>query len=87
LATTGTPRDAYSVIGKIILGGAVATATFQISFDGGVTYSQTYATAATVAAFAASTGLTLTFAAGTYVAGDTYTFATVAPTYSSADLN
>lgn len=87
LATTGTPRDAYNVIGKIIAGGAVATATFQISFDGGATYSQTYATAATVSAFVAATGLTLTFAAGTYIAGDTYTFTTVAPTYSSSDLN
>lgn len=87
LATTGTPRDAYNVIGKIITGGAVATASFQISFDGGVTFSPTYATAATVSTFAASTGLTLTFAAGTYVAGDTYTFTTVAPTYSSSDLN
>lgn len=87
LATTGTPRDAYSVIGKIILGGAVATASFQISFDGGVTYSPTYATASTVSTFVASTGLTLTFSAGTYVAGDTYTFTAVAPTYSSSDLN
>lgn len=87
LATTGNPRDAYNVIGKIIAGGTVGTATFQISFDGGVTYSQTYATAASVSAFAASTGLTLTFVAGTYVAGDTYTFTTVAPTYSASDLN
>ena len=87
LATTGAPRDRYDVIGKIIVGGAVATASFQISFDGGVTFSPTYATAATVTTFVASTGLTLTFAAGTYVAGDTYTFTTVAPTYSSSDLN
>lgn len=87
MATTGTPRDAYSVIGKIVTGGAVGTASFQISFDGGVTYSPTYATAATVSTFVASTGLTLTFVAGTYIAGDLYTFTTVAPTYSSSDLN
>lgn len=87
LATTGTPRDAYSVIGKIIVGGSVGTASFQISFDGGVTYSPTYATAASVATFAAATGLTLTFVAGTYIAGDIYTFTTVAPTYSASDLN
>lgn len=87
LATTGAPRDAYAVIGKIIGSGPVGTATFQISFDGGANFSQTYATAASVATFSAATGLTLTFVAGAYVAGDTYTFTTVAPTYSSADLN
>lgn len=87
LGTTGTPRDKYDVIAEIVTGGAVATASFKISFDGGVTYSPTYATAASISTFVASTGLTLTFAAGTYVAGDTYTFSTVAPTYSSSDLN
>ena len=87
LATTGTPRDKYDVVARVIAGGAVATATFDISFDGGVTYLPVRATAATVSAYAADTGLTLTFAAGTYVAGDTYTFSTVAPTYSSSDLN
>ena len=87
LGTTGTPRDAYDVIASVVAGGAVATASFKISFDGGANYSETYATAASVSTFVASTGLTLTFAAGTYVAGDTYTFSTVAPTYSSSDLN
>lgn len=87
LATTGAPRDKYDVIAVIVTGGAVATASFKISFDGGANYSEALATAASVTAFVASTGLTLTFVAGTYVAGDTYTFATVAPTYSSSDLN
>lgn len=87
LGTTGTPRDTYDVIAKIVAGGTVGNATFQISFDGGATFSDVIATAASLATFAASTGLTLTFVAGTYVAGDTYSFTTTAPTYSSADLN
>ena len=87
LAATGSPRDKYTVIGRIVAGGAVGTASFQLSFDGGKNWSPVYATAASVTTFVASTGLTITFAAGTYVAGDTYTFATVAPTYSSSDLN
>lgn len=87
LATSGNPRDAYDVIAKVVAGGTVGNATFQISFDGGVTFSDVMATAASLTTFVAATGLTLTFAAGTYVAGDTYTFKTVAPTYSSSDLN
>ena len=86
-SATGTPRDKYDVVVKIIAGGAVATASFQVSFDGGVTFSPTTATAASITTYVASTGLTLTFAAGTYVANDLYKFSTVAPTYSSSDLN
>lgn len=90
LGVTGTPKDAYEVQVKIVTGGAVGTATFQISFDGGDTWhagGSTYATAASVTTFATETGLTLTFAAGTYVAGDVYKFTSTAPAYTSADLN
>lgn len=58
-----------SVVVAIILGGAVGTATFQYSTNGGQTWSATTTTAATVAI---TDGLTLNFAAGTYVANDTY---------------
>lgn len=87
LTTSGTPRDKYDVIALMVAGGVVGTASFKISFDGGVTYSPVYATAASIATFVAATGLTLAWTAGTYVAGDSYTFSTVAPTYSASDLN
>lgn len=87
LGTTGTPRDKYDVIARIVAGGTVGNATFQISWDNGLNWSPVYATAASIASFVTFSGLTLTFAAGTYVPGDTYTFATVAPTYSASDLN
>lgn len=86
-APTGNPLDSYEVRVKIIVAGAVGTSTFRISFDGGDTWSEEYVTAASVATWAADTGLTLTFAAGSYVAGDVYAWTCTGPTYSSTDLN
>jgi hypothetical protein len=86
VATTGTPLDTLDVVVKITKGGAVGTSTFRLSLDGGDNFSTDYATAATVTAFAAETGLTLTFAAGTYVEDDTYALTAAGPTYSPTDL-
>jgi len=77
---SGTGTIAVSALGvavtdlfqvKIILGGAVATATFQFSMDGGVTFSTTITTAASVVLTGAGAGITLTFV-GTYVTNDVY---------------
>ncbi len=83
---TGTPLDDYEVQVRIVTGGAVGTATFRVSFDGGDNFSEEYVTAASVATWAAETGLTLTFAAGTYVANDLYTWSSIGPKFSSSDL-
>ena len=83
---SGNPLDDYSVIVKMIVGGARGTATFKISFDGGDTYSEEYVTAASITTWATETGLTITFAVGTYVAGDLYSWTATGPTYSSSDL-
>lgn len=84
---SGTPLDDYSVVVKMILGGARGTATFKISFDGGDNYSEEYVTAATVTTWATETGLTITFTTGSnYVAGDLYSWTATGPTYSSSDL-
>lgn len=72
---TGTPADSYSVIITITTGGAVATAVFKYSLDGGVTETTLVTTAATVALGAS--GLTANFAAGTYVIASTYSSSTV----------
>jgi hypothetical protein len=88
--SSGTPKDAYEVYVDIVKGGAVGTATFKISLDGGDTYvngGAVYATAATVATFAAETGLTFAFAAGTYVAGERYSLTNTPPTFSASDLD
>lgn len=84
VTVSGAAADAYDVIVKIILGGAVATATFQYSLDNGDTYSPEIVTAATYVV--PDTGLTLAFAAGTYVAADTYSFACTAPLYDATTL-
>ena len=77
---TGTPTLTASCVIKVILGGAVATATFQYSTDGGTTWSETKTTAATY--LIPGTGLTAAFASGTYVADDTYSFTTALPSFT-----
>jgi len=68
---TGTALVSADLVIKIRLGGAVATATFDWSTDGGVTWVATaVVTASTV--LLGSTGITANFAAGTYVIATTY---------------
>lgn len=91
-AFTGDPLDAYNIKVKITLGGAVGTARYRIAFDGdnpdGPTYSNEYVTAASNAnGPMVGSGLTITFATGTYVAGDIYSATCVAPTYTNTNLN
>lgn len=85
VGNTGTPNDAYQVWVKMTLGGAVATAKAQVSLDGGETYGEEFVTAATVVV--PNTGLTLTFAAGTYVVDEVYKSNAVAPAYTTTELN
>lgn len=76
--------DDYDVRVLIVLGGAVATATFKYSLDGGDTYSAVITSAATYAI--PNTGITIAFTAGTYVAGDVYAFTSTAAAYSTTKL-
>lgn len=85
VGNTGTPNDAYQVWVKMTLGGAVATAKAKVSLDGGRTYGEEFVTAATVAV--PNTGLTLTFAVGTYVIDDLYKSTAVPPAYTTTELN
>jgi hypothetical protein len=95
VTVTGTPLDDYEVMIRIVKGGERGTATFQVSFDGGDSWSEEYLTAASVATWATDTGLTFLFATddGTppptyvYFAGDVYAFTATGPTYSASDLN
>lgn len=84
ITLTGTPVDDYpNAQIAILLGGARATATFKYTLDG-VTWSQPIVTAATYALGAS--GITAGFAVGTYVATETYSWASTAPYYSTSDL-
>lgn len=80
---TGTPDDDYQAIVLIVLGGAVATATFKYTLDGGDTYSEVVTTAST---YLLPNGVTLNFAAGTYVAAETYSFTCTGPKMTSANV-
>ena len=95
VTVTGTPFDNYDVRILIVNPGLLGVATFRISFDGGDNYSDEYLTAASIATWAAETGLTILFAADdgggppviyTYFAGDIYALTSTGPTYSSGDL-
>lgn len=88
---TGTPKDGYAIRVKITKAGAVGTARFRIAFDGdnpdGPTYSDEIVTAATYALGPlAGTGLTIAFAAGTYVLGSVYSATCTAPSFSASDM-
>lgn len=84
ITVSGVPLDSYAFQGKITKGGAVGTAEFQYSLDGGDTWSTTIVSAASYPI--ANTGLTLAFTAGTYVVGDVYSFTSTAPYYTTTDL-
>lgn len=90
MTVTGTPLDSYNVVVKILTAAAAVTSgvgTFKISLDGGVTYGNEIALPVASTYLIPNTGLTLNFAAGTLVKGDTYAFVCVAPAYSLSDLN
>lgn len=82
---TGTPVDNYDAIVQITLGGAIATSKFKYTLDGGATYSDEIFTAATY--LIPNTGVTLNFAAGTYVLAETYSFTSTAPSFNTTQLN
>ena len=87
-AVTGTPLGAYNLRVEIVTGGTVGNATFRFSTDGGNVWSDTYVTTASfvldesasglvpaadsLVGRNGATGLTFTFAAGTYNADNFY---------------
>lgn len=85
--SSSTPNDDYDLVVKILTAGAVATATFAYSLDGGRTYSEEIVTGATYAI--PNTGVTLAFNSGpgNFVAGDLYPFEAKGPTFTVGNLN
>lgn len=80
--------DDYNVMLKIITGGTRGTAgiTFQLSLDAGRTFGPTIALGTAITYAIANTGITLNFAAGTFVAGDYLRFTTTAPSWNVAGI-
>lgn len=85
VTATGAPNDSHRIRGTITTGGAVGTSAFVLSTDGGNTYGAPIATAATY--LVPNTNVTLAFAVGTYVAGDTFSLDCQEPYFSTTNLN
>lgn len=86
----GTVTDSFDIRVKITRAGAslaAATAAMQISLDGGDTYAAEVAVPIAGTYVLTNTGLTLTFADGTFVVNDTYSAVTVGPGWNSTNLN
>ena len=87
VATTGSaPVDSYEVRVRVAATGGRGVGTFQVSYDGGLTYgaATTIPTGGTSADSA--TGVTLVFDTGTFDAGDLFSFNTTEPQYTAAEL-
>lgn len=85
--SSSAPNDDYDLVIKILTGGLITVATFAYSIDGGRTYSEEIATAATYAI--PNTGITVAFDStdGVFVAGDKYPFEAKGPTFTVNNLN
>lgn len=73
-STSGTPAENADVVVKISLGGALGTAKYQLSEDGGETFGAATLTPIDGKIIIGTTGVTLTLAAGTHVLDDEYAF-------------
>lgn len=93
VTVSGTPRDRYNLLVTIVAGGALGTGTFKFSLDAfdadaaPFTQSQVRTIPGGGSYAIPNSGLTLTFASGTYVAGDTFALACVPPEPTTSDLS
>lgn len=85
---TGAPYDDYEGRFLIVAGGTRGTAgvTFKYSLDAGRTWSLTIALGTATTYAIPNSGLTLNFAAGTFVAADEHRWTTTAPRWDSSDM-
>ncbi len=88
VTVTGTPYDSYFVKFKVVKGGTIASTgiTFQISLDAGRNYGPVIALGTAVTYAIAGTNMTLAFAAGTMVAGESVAFKANQPLTSAASV-
>lgn len=85
--TVGAFDDSQTIF-QVITGGTKGTAgiTFRVSRDKGRTWSPVIALGTAASYVIPASGITLHFATGTLVAGDTATFYTIAPLWAIADV-
>jgi hypothetical protein len=85
---TGTPFDTYYGLVKVLTGGTLGTGPIQVSvsLDGGRTTYAVYNLGVGFSVAIASTGLTLSFSAGTLVTGDSFSWVSTEPVWTSAQV-
>ncbi|MGA3207222.1 MAG: flagellar hook-associated protein FlgL [Syntrophales bacterium] len=76
---TGTVNNTYVI--KIVQGGALGTATYEVSSDGGKTWGKTTPTIPANGSTPIGDGITLTFPAGNFAANDVFTVKAYAAGY------
>lgn len=89
MTVSGTPVDEFEVqvtVTRAAANLAANAAAFTYSLDGGETVSQEVALPVGGTYAVPNTGLTLTFADGTFVVADIYAFTSTAPGYALSDL-
>lgn len=80
---TGTPDNQGELVMEVLTGGALGVSSFRFSLDGGDTWSDPIATAAT---YLMPNGVTLNMAAGTYVVATKYEATHTAPSMTSTNV-
>lgn len=83
ITLTGAAIDQSESSIKIVQGGVIGTSLFQYTLDGGDTWSEVYATAAT---YLLPSGVTANMAAGTYVVDTTYSWTDTAPAMTTTNV-
>ena len=88
VTVSGTPYDTYYAVVSVVTGGTIGVTGIQltVSLDAGRTVWSTVNLGLAVTYLVPNTGLTLNFGAGTMVAGDTHTFVSTEPKWSTATL-
>lgn len=83
---SGTAVEYYDAWYEVTLGGALGVGKVRYTLDGGKTYSEEFLIPAGGTHAIAGTGITSTFAAGTYVVGVVYSFTTKPAMWNATDL-
>jgi hypothetical protein len=86
VSLAGTPNDDYQGKIRIRGGGALGVAKFDYNLDGSDQFSEVLTVPSGGTFVIPSTGLTATFAAGTYVLNESYTWASTAPMWNASNL-
>lgn len=86
--TTTQPEDDFEVYFEVVTGGTIGTGpiTLRYSLDGGRTMSRLVSLGTANTYTIPNSGVTVDFAAGTLIAGDSWSFRTKAPQWNSTEL-